>query len=198
MIGWRLPSNGLLVDNIVQIQNKSEFYRLWTAGVLGNATRIWHGPSCVTRAIDSGAIAVGFREIGKAGGGHFEIVPRELINETAHKWCLRYCVDFTLSEAAPDHLATLQGEVCQTVTGWEAHLGLATGQRMREASKTWKRFTGVSVVIILNQFMDPSSRDSIDELFSLYPDAVIEFACYSRDIGTIPNRNTIIWEVRNY
>jgi len=50
----------------------------------------------------------------------------------------------------------------------------------------------------LDRFMDPSSRDDLEQLFDLYPDATVEFTCYQMDLGTIPRRNTIFWEVRNY
>lgn len=46
--------------------------------------------------------------------------------------------------------------------------------------------------------MDPSSQQDLDDLLDLYPDATIEFTCYDIDLGVIPNRNTIFWEVRNY
>jgi hypothetical protein len=46
--------------------------------------------------------------------------------------------------------------------------------------------------------MDPSSRDDLDALFDLYPDAAVEFACFPHNLGIFPHRNTVIWEVRNY
>ena len=57
----------------MQIRSKAEFFRLWEAGVLGNRTNLWRDPQ---DAYDSGAPEIGFREIGRAGGGAWEKVPR--------------------------------------------------------------------------------------------------------------------------
>lgn len=181
----------------MKIPTKAEFYRLYTAGVLGNTTRNWDKSKALELDQDSTVDKIGFREIGKAGGGRFEIVPRGQIFETAVVWSL-YGINFNLSEAAPDHLIILQGEICRTFRGWEGMFSTTPGLRMREAMKIWKSFRGLAVGVILDTFMDPTSRDAVDQLLELYPTATIEFACYSRDVGVIPNRNTIIWEIRDY
>ena len=52
--------------------------------------------------------------------------------------------------------------------------------------------------ILLDTYMDPSSRDDLDSLFDLYPDSAIELTTFDINVGQFPHRNTIIWEVRNY
>lgn len=71
---------------------------------------------------------------------------------------------------------------------------------MRESSRLGllRPYVGLTVRALLDQFLDPSSRDDIDGLFELYPDAAIELASYPYKLGKLPNRNTVIWEVRNY
>jgi hypothetical protein len=51
---------------------------------------------------------------------------------------------------------------------------------------------------LLDRFMDPNSRADLDALLDLYPDAAVEFSCFSVNVGIFPARNTIFWETRNY
>lgn len=179
-----------------QIRSKADFYRLWEAGVLGNKLRTWRD---VDQAFSSGVTPIGFREVGKAGGGKLDIVDRSLLAETAARWRAESRT-FVLCEAAPDQLATIQGEVCRTVGGWHGLLGrVFNGRRMRDsmAAGDLRPCQGVQVVDLLDRFMDPASRDDLNGLLEIYPDATVEFTCYSVDVGFL-NRNTIFWEVRNY
>ncbi len=52
--------------------------------------------------------------------------------------------------------------------------------------------------VLLDRYMDPASRDDVDALLERYPDATIEFTCFTVNVGNIPGRNTMMWEVRNY
>ena len=61
-----------------------------------------------------------------------------------------------------------------------------------------RQYGYVATRVLLNRFMDPSSRDDLDVLLEQYPEAAVEFACFSVNVGTIPRRNTVFWEVRNY
>ncbi|HCX88221.1 MAG TPA: hypothetical protein DG761_09360 [Gammaproteobacteria bacterium] len=56
----------------------------------------------------------------------------------------------------------------------------------------------IAAIAILRHFLDPASYDAVTELFDTYPDAVVEFTTYNQDVGVIPHRNTVVWEVRDY
>lgn len=187
---------------MAEIKTKKEFYQLWEAGVLGNKLRTWRDPR---EAEASGVPLVGFRYSDPRGGGapwwgtapHGGIVAR--FNEiVATGFDAQYLV---VCEAAPDEHGTLQGEVCRTVGGWHGLLGLSRGERMRDAiaKGLLRPVHGVTVVALLNHYMDPSSRDDLEALLERYPDATVEFTCYGDlHVGSTPRRNTIFWEVRNY
>jgi hypothetical protein len=51
---------------------------------------------------------------------------------------------------------------------------------------------------VLGSLLSPSSREDLRELAGRFPAAVIEFSAYSRKVGVLPHRNTLIWEVREY
>jgi len=179
----------------MRITSKVEYYRLMEAGCLGNTLRNWRTPE---EAYDSCAPLVGFREMGAAGGGQHAIVAHRDIFHVADLW-REAGRRFILDEAAPDRDVLLQGEVTH-VGNWDGFLGVRTGMRMRQsiAAGLLRPFGGLAVKLLLDQFLDPSSRDDFDAIWELYPSAVIEFATYPYDLGKIPGRNTLIWEVRDY
>jgi len=151
-----------------------------------------------THALLSGATRLGFRQVGVPGGLH-EVVAATDALWTAYRWRLAGR-DFVIDETAPDERNTLQGELVRTARGLEGYLGVRTGKRMRlamaEGLLTPRR--GVEVQLLLDQFMDASSREDVNYLLDRYDGAVIEFCCYDLNVGVLPHRNTIIWEVRHY
>lgn len=170
---------------------------MWEDGLLGNRTHIWRDPQL---AYASGAPGIGFRELrfGGAGAGAWERVPRENVFTTHQRW-RALGRDFVMDPGAPDSHQTILGEITRTYRGLEGYIGAAkVPMRVAMAQGLLLPRSGATVIALLDRFMDSSSRDDIDALLELYPDATIEFACFDIDVGVIPGRNTLIWEVRNY
>lgn len=181
----------------MRIDSKAEFFELWKAGVLGNRTRLWTNP---TEAYFSSAQMVGFRELGKAGGGAWEKVPRAEVPNTARRW-KTLGRKFIMDDTAPSSLAMLQGEVCRTFRGLESFLAVGPNiPPMRQSMKLGlhSSYGYVETKVLLDRYMDPSSRDDLDMLLELYPEATVEFTAFSVDVGIFPGRNTLVWETRNY
>jgi hypothetical protein len=184
----------------MKIISKTQFFDLWEAGVLGNRTRLWRDPFlCVTDCLDLRIDIVGFRELGKTGGGAWERVPLNKVLITARKWQdagRKYIMD----DGCPDDKRILQGEICRTWRGLEGFLDTNCKLPMRPAIAAghMRHCTYATVNALLDKFMDPSSREDLETLLELFPDATIEFSSFSVDVGVIPNRRTLFWEVRNY
>jgi hypothetical protein len=179
----------------MHITSKAEFFRLWNAGVLGFKLRTWDDPK---EAVASGAPIIGLRQIGKAGGGRLDIVPREELIAMAAEWTAAG-LKFMCCEAAPDEHGTIQGEVCRTYRGLEGLLGFSNGLRMRDAIARGLLVprSPAATFVLLRDYMSAASRDDLDGLLELYPDATVEFTCYGEhDFGR--GRNAIFWEVRDY
>lgn len=188
------------IERRSEIRTKREFFELWEGGFLGNRLRTWRD---WREAHASGCSPVGFREIGKAGGGKLDIVGHDQIQGMAEEW-KRAGRSYMICEAAPDQHATIQGEICRTVGPWGGgYAGLlgrvVNGRRMRDsiAAGDLKPVTGLAAKVIIDTYMDPGSRDDLEALLEIYPDASVEFTCYTKNVGFL-NRNTIFWEVRNY
>lgn len=180
----------------MEIRSKKAFYDLWRAGILGNRPETFDS---LSQAYESSARLIGFREVGKAGGGKWEAVPRCQVFETARQWQIEGRA-FTLDGAAPNEQTTLHGEVCRTYRGTEGFMAVEPrcAWRMAQSARIFRERTPLQTRLLIQKYMDPSSRDDLDMLLDLYPDAAIEFSCYPVDVGVIPRRNTLFWEVRNY
>lgn len=103
--------------------------------------------------------------------------------------------EYVISEHAPDHALTIQGEIqrgCKyldffysTVPNLPMRIGLA---------RHGVHVDGLRALQLIQKNCDASSLDDIRELMDDF-DAVIEFSCYSFTVG-LCNRNTLIWDVR--
>jgi len=181
----------------MEVGSKRKFYELWHAGVLGNRPATWRS---VEEAVRSGHTRFGIREVGKTGGGKFQIVyGTDALIEEMRRWRLENRA-FSIDGGVLNETVLLQGEMCRTTRGLEGMFAVRSGTDIREAFRRglFKPKRGLEVYALLQHFMDPSSRDDIDAIWDLFPESVIEFACFPENVGVLPHRNTIIWEVRNY
>jgi hypothetical protein len=181
----------------MKISSKAQFYYLWEQGVLGNRTNIYRNP---VEAFKAKFPYYGFRQLASAGGGKWERVERKDFWITYSEW-VKLDVPFIMDSATYPAVfkdITLQGEVCRTFRGWEGFMGYTPGLPMRKAFPFMRAVSGSEVLVLFDRWMDPSSQDDLRDLLDLYPDATVEFTCFTKDVGNIPCRNTILWETRNY
>lgn len=174
------------------IRTKAMMFQLHIAGVLGNRLRTW---PTVQEALDTDVHWFGLRELNaKGGGGRWVKCDRAALPCIAEHW-RRAGRTFNVGEAAPDDLCTFHGEIRHGDRGWEGTAAVHPKCPMRLSTL---RPMGAAVRLYARQFMDASSLEDLDAVFERYPDAVVEFSTYAINVGIWPNRNTIIWEVRNY
>jgi len=186
----------------MEIRHKRDFYALWRAGLIGNYIRTWES---LDEALASGVPEIGFREVSR-GGGWWELAKREHARDVADRWesvGRRYILD----EGIPNWKVTMQGELVRTHEGLRGFIALASRvayghfglppMRISIANGMHENYTYAQTRALMTRFMDGTSRDMVDDLFELYPDAAIEFATFTCNVGVL-RCNTLIWEVRNY
>lgn len=171
----------------MQITSKHQMYRLLKAGILGNTLRTWE---TLDEYLSDGAprnVALRTRE----QGGPF--IQNLSPSQVKKHWSPR----FFISEHAPDYALTLQGEVQQSPNYIDLFCSTQSGYTMRDGLRKHGRMEyGYRAVSLMKINMDPGSFEWINILLNDHPDSVIEFSCYPWAVGKIPNRNTLIWEVR--
>lgn len=175
----------------MQIRNKQEFYCLWSAGLLGNKPHTWE--TADELAASGFAGKVGIRSKVKGGPCLYHL-PVEEVLRRVQSWPCAY----SLSEAMPDHLLLIQGELQRQAGGLVLTYSCERGITMRQAMERPLTAVRVNALRLLREHLWPSSCEDMDDLFDLYPDAVVEFNAYECAVGTLPHRNAVIWEVRDY
>lgn len=187
---------------MAEIRSKQEFYRLWLAGCLGNRLRVWRTLE-EWRAEDRSGTPVTLRVAHPSGGGSYctyDLRPNAVDLAYLNLRTYGIAADrIFIHEGAPDHKQTIQGEVCRLADGWHGYIG-RSGTRMRYAMAAGhlRPVRGLAVKDALDRYMNENARDDLEAILDLYPDATVEFTCYSRELGILPRRNAVIWEVRNY
>lgn len=184
----------------MEVRTKAQMYSFLRSGRFGNTLRSWPSYGAMVESGFSGKI--GLRCSGKAGGGRcaydlneIEAVAQAMLWETAGvpKSIIQWC------EAAPDQYVKFQGEICQTEwSGYALHYSTVKAQMRPALAAGAKNHVGPGALLICKAAMDPASYEDLCELLEDFPDATVEFSCYSICLGAKKGRNTIFWEVRNF
>lgn len=70
--------------------------------------------------------------------------------------------------------------------------------RVEMASNRRRQFDGVTAKLILERYLNPNSLEDLCDVLETFPGAVVELSTVEQCIGTIANRNAVVWEVRHY
>lgn len=103
-----------------------------------------------------------------------------------------------VSMMAPTEQTLIQGEVQIGYGGLDLYFSRVR-LPMRDALRAESRsISGLAALLTLNHYLCPNSRDWLYVLLERYPGHVVEFSSYQSNWGTLPNFNTVFWEVRLY
>lgn len=117
----------------------------------------------------------------------YEIMPQEKRDKEWYVSCM-----------APSRKTLIQGEIQRSINHYDLTYSWIK-KPMREALKEQTlHLSGIQVPYLLKGYMDHNSYEWLQELLDLYPDHIVEFSTYSTQWGTVPNFNTVFWEVRKY
>jgi hypothetical protein len=106
--------------------------------------------------------------------------------------------ELKFNQLMPDENLTIQGEIMLTEKG--IYLLYTTIKKpmlwafKEEVLHAW----GLKAKSILEYYLSPVSLEEVYLLLNQFSDCVVEFSSYSCLVGNLPNRNTVIWEVRGY
>lgn len=182
------------------VTNKVMMYRLLSEGAFGNTYPEWrtladwtdavlvggayydHEPWAVRsfRKSDKGRLRLDLRKEEVAAYVQTKFGPAEpvSIGPVFNAW-MTARVDAYLSPDPPCGLRVL----------WTPDRTLRSG---------WQNLSGLRAMGLMKHHLWPSDYDAVWDLLADYPGHVVEFSAFSRAVGTVPNRNAMIWEVRYY
>jgi len=180
---------------MTKITSRHQALALFKQGHYGNAVPSWTYKEFINQPLP-GLFSVRYRG-GIGGSGICEYLKTykealEITRKSSYP-----SKNFFYNQSCPDHRLAIQGEMRRTVQGLYLFYSMAK-LPMREALKDGKHAEGLRAKMMLEHFCDPSSLNDIYWLLDKYEDASLEFTTWSCCFGTLPNRNTVVWEVRHY
>lgn len=175
-----------------KIKTKRQNFDAWQAGAFGSKLRAWQSLGGWRSSGFVGKVAL--RELGKPGGlCKYNLKPFEVEQEAA-RWIATgvQSTKIMVNEMAPDEHIIMQGELLNDIFEYSK-----TKKPMRQALEEQRLVSkGLETRVMLRSVMTPSSYEDLQVLQSQYPDHVIELSIYSKCVGDLPGRNTLVWEVR--
>ena len=181
------------------VQSKRDFVRRYQAGEFGNRAPTWATFEEFWRSQPSSGKRYHLRNRIPGGPTYYNVAG--YLVGTVFQDVVAAGVrpqDIYVSEMAPTALTLFQGEVCRGIWGLEltySTLALPMRDALR-ARPAWAR--GIIVDYLLRRYLCPRSLEWLLYLLDEYEDHVVEFSTYATDWGTLPEYNTVFWEVRLY
>jgi len=178
------------------VRTKRDFVRRYIAGEFGNHTRSWQGiDDCPCLGMENYHIRNRI-----IGGPTWYNVCGEHLRDMWEAVCSVHAdpANLYISEMAPTPYTTIQGEVIRSPQGLylyynQVPLPMRDGFRIER-----KEAFLVKAKELLRHYLCDNSWEWMQHLLDSYPDHVVEFSSYSQSCGTLPNHNTLFWEIRAY
>ena len=182
------------------ITTKKQFLKLWKAGELGNRLRVWDTVGELQKSDYRGNVTIRSRH--KDSNFFVPSVPyrgllsklTQLVRRGANTR------DLYFGEVPLDNSRCIQGELTGIAGSLPYYFFCSSSQQNLRTALEESGYSvhGLTTLGVLRHFMDPNSYDDILGLLEHYPDHVIELSVFDYNLGIVPNRNTIVWEVRAY
>jgi len=188
---------------MTKVKSKKECYQLYEAGLFGNKALTWNSYQDILDSSWRGLICMRSKRGIARKKVQYDLTleqTRDKIQEW-EKLGIRE-QDISFNQSMPNQDLLIQGEIMNnpfsqpfglyvlyTTVKKPMNLGL------REQSL---HTSGLEALMLLKRNLWPSDYEDIRTLLELYPEAAIEFSTYNTVVGDIQNRNTVIWEVRNF
>ena len=174
-------------------------YELYNAGAFGNKFKTWANLDEFRASGYSGRITLRYKGADAArwckpfvATGEIDAIVDRWVSEGADRSRV------TVGMVDDLNMITLQGEVQRGLFGYDLRYSFEFLPMRDALAKSQFHASGLKALAILRHYLDPSSFADLEAIFEKWPDSVAEFTTYRVNVGEIPNRNTVVWEVRNY
>lgn len=169
----------------MRIATKTQFYRLFDAGLLGNRQ-----PAIAPAdAVPGTRYSIRVRQVG--GKTLYGVEACDVAEIAAELGA-----DVAITPAAPDDRLTMQGELMYGPQGLTLFYATDPLPMKPALRKSGRQVTGLRAVGVLRTHCRPCSYDMLMDLLEIWDDHVIEFSAYRGGVGQDLTHNVLIWEVR--
>lgn len=180
------------------VLTKEDFVRRYKQGEFGNASRTWNNVKDWMEATHCDPDAKYHLRCRKIGGPTFYNLSERELFLTAANTVGGDSENYYISEMAPHHLGTIQGEVQRQAKGLYLRYNFVQ-KPMRDAFEEQELHCwNLQALHLIRCYMNQKSQDWLEHLLDTYEGHTVEFSCFSKEWGSVPGYNTVFWEVRNY
>lgn len=181
------------------VNSKKEYYLLYHTGFFGNKVLTWNSIEEIVKSKWEGGICIRGKKGIDRSKARFNLSldeARNYLSLLEKEGILEK--DLTFNQSLPDEKLLIQGEVMRGIENY-----FLTYTRVKEPmnyalKKEILYEQGITALCLLKRNLFPASYEDLQTLFDMFPKSVIEFSSYEIPVGNLQNRNTILWEVRNY
>ena len=189
-------------DGIIRsgkIKYKDDYYLLYEKGFLGNKPLTWNSIEEIKESGWKKEISIRGRKGIARGKSRFNLTLEEATNyiEQLKKEGIPP-EKLTFNQSMPDDHLLIQGEIMRNEDLYNLVYTFVKKPMNRALEEKTLRAKGLTALNLVKGNLSPSSYTDLQTLFDIFPDSIIEFSAYDILLGNLPNRNTIMWEVRNY
>ena len=181
------------------IAAKKEYYSLSESNFFGNKSQTWNSIEEIINSKWKGKICIRSKKGIERARTPFALTLEETILKVQEfKKEGISAEELIFNESMPDEYLTIQGEVMRSTENYSLVYSTVKAPMNIAFQKERLFAKGLIALNLLKGNLCPSSYEGMQTIFDIFPDSVIEFSSYDINVGNIPNRNTVIWEVRNY
>lgn len=184
----------------MRVSNKTIMYELLNSGKLGNTSFSWS------------SYHQWLQDPSQAKYTWFGVRSKARSNDTRTKlWIHRddlekHCLTF---KDEPYNISVMVDAVTQKtaeIDVWDSPTGIVidyvkcSGEQVdrRRLMLNPDRHSGTMAMMLLRRHLNENSFDDLMILIENYPEQVVEISAFEDCFGTVPHRNAIVWEVRDY
>lgn len=187
------------------VDSKNNFYLIHETGMIWNKAKTWQNYREIIESGWTKPVCMRARN-GTARKNVKYNISLEHVAEQISEWEKSGIKedDIVYNQSMPDEHLTIQGEIMQQHSG--LYLLYSTVQKpMNQALEEESNHAfGLTAKLLLQKYFDNRSYEQMQNLFDFFardctePSIIIEFGAYDINVGNIPGRNTVVWEIRDY
>lgn len=183
------------------IRTKGRMYDLLSRGVLGNTIPQWFSLKKWRADPDARRYAVwGVRTMTPGGPCRLYCPEADVAATVAEYEAAGHACNISVMIDAVVNV-TLYADVFEVPSGLAVYCveNPGKGASWRKVMPTLGRqYEGLAAKMLLRKHLNASSLADLEALMERYPGNVVELSACSTCFGTVPGRNAVIWEVRDY
>lgn len=182
-----------------KVSNKKEYYFLYGNGFFGNKPLTWNSLEEIKESGWNQGICIRSKQGVLRSKTVFDLTMEQAIDYVEQLRQEGIPKDkLTFNQSMPNEHLIIQGEIMRSLENYSLTYTTIKKPMNRALEEETLYSDGLKAIELLKTNLFPSSYEDLQELFGLFPDSVIEFSAYDIPVGNRRNRNTILWEVRNY